>query len=481
MREWRGIKDTIVDYHYWLANWKALLVFVLKSPIQFLKALSKYRWLFSYLHTHEFVDRHTQGLRGTALKVAHLHYSSIVKHLTEILHNTFNHQDEVVVIDELIPPQIVVGMGLKTCPLELAPYFISSMVDQQITKYYIDAVENYGVPADVCPLPSGSAGVAIEDDYPKTGKCAVVSNMPCDGSAATTAIIDRRINLPTHILDVPLRYDEEGGKEIMVEELKEMIAFIEENTGKKMDWNRLREVCETYNKQSEYEIEKWEINRTDYPQVTGASLWLYRIYYYQMGAGHPLFVKTDKKVNKLIKKAYKNKELCTKNPKYRAILWNCPSNYYTHLSLWTENAWGVSVLNDLETHTSVDLIDTSTPDTMLEGIAHQYSRATMRKHTKGGYPHALDELWQLCEEYNADFVLMTDQISCKGMDALGGIYEEEARKRNIKICWVQHDLMDPRTISRQQMRDSVNKFMYNIMQAEPVDESLLEIEDHQAW
>lgn len=38
----------------------------------------------------------------------------------------------------------------------------------------------------------------------------------------------------------------------------------------------------------------------------------------------------------------------------------------------------------------------------------------MRKHTKGGYANVLDELWVVCKQYNADMVLMYDQISCNG-------------------------------------------------------------------
>ena len=58
-----------------------------------------------------------------------------------------------------------------------------------------------------------------------------------------------------------------------------------------------------------------------------------------------------------------------------------------------------------------------------------YQRTTMRKHTKGGYANVLDELWIVCKQYNADMVLMYDQISCKGMDGLRGVFEEQAAAR----------------------------------------------------
>ena len=131
---------------------------------------------------------------------------------------------------------------------------------------------------------------------------------------------------------------------------------------------------------------------------------------------------------------------------------------------------------DMETHISQVIIDTSTPETMLEGVALTYQRATMRKHTKGGYRNAVDEMWRVAEEYNVDTIIMYDQISCKGMDGLQGIFDEQARERNINFIWVQQDLMDPRTISRRDMRRQVNQYMTSVLRETPVDPTLLDFE-----
>jgi hypothetical protein len=105
----------------------------------------------------------------------------------------------------------------------------------------------------------------------------------------------------------------------------------------------------------------------------------------------------------------------------------------------------------------------------------------MRKHTKGGYRNVVDELWRIVEEYGADTVIMYDQISCKGMDGLAGIFDDQARERNINFIWVKQDLMDPRTISRREMRDQVNKYMQTVLQEEPLDPTLVDFEDDLAW
>lgn len=136
---------------------------------------------------------------------------------------------------------------------------------------------------------------------------------------------------------------------------------------------------------------------------------------------------------------------------------------------------------DMETHISTVMFDTSDHEHSLMDLAKTYQRTTMRKHTKGGYRNVVDELWRLCGEYNVDTVVMYDQISCKGMDGLQGIFDDQARLRNINFMWVAQDLMDCRTISRRDMRAQVTNYMTTVLKETPVDPALVDFDDSEAW
>lgn len=492
-REWRGLKDTMYDYYRWLITWKDMIVMVLKAPVSTIKGLWNYRWMASYLAAPAWIDRHTEGTRGTHLRIAHLHFNAMIKHTCNMIHMLFKHDkhfhpndkfsDKTVCMDELFSFEIMAGFpNLYGVPVQTIPIFLSSMVDQNITPPYLDITESYGVPADVCPLPSAEAGVAINDDYPMFGKCFLSCNMPCDGSTMNSSYIDRRFNLPSHVVNVPLRYTEEEVQKYAVDEVKSCIRFIEEQTGEKFDWDAYFSAMKIYNKQLEYELQKWDVNKTDYPQMTGATFWLYRLFYFHLSGGiDKIFIKTDKKVNKLMMKGYERKEHVSKEMRHRAIVWSCPANYYTSLANWLENCWGINVVMDMETMISYIMYDTEDKERSLATYAKTLQRTTMRKHTKGGYQNVLDELWHICDEYNADTVIMYNQISCKGMDGLNGIFDDQARERNINFIWVDQDLMDPRTVSRRDMREQINKYMTTVLQEEPVDPTLVDFDDTMAW
>ena len=203
--------------------------------------------------------------------------------------------------------------------------------------------------------------------------------------------------------------------------------------------------------------------------------------YHLHGGMDQRFNKADKRVHKLMTDAYEKRLPCSAEMRHKALVWSCPANYYTNFSNWLEQCWGIVSVMDMETHISQVIIDTSAPETMLEGVALTYQRATMRKHTKGGYRNAVDEMWRVAEEYNVDTIIMYDQISCKGMDGLQGIFDEQARERNINFIWVQQDLMDPRTISRRDMRRQVNQYMTSVLRETPVDPTLLDFDDCDAF
>ena len=492
-REWRGISDTSYDYYRWLITWKDIIVMAGKAPISTVKGLYNYRWMASYLSAPAWVDRHTEGLRGPQLRMTHLHFNMLVKPTTDLInfllandrhfHEKSKWADKTVNVDEIFSSEFIAGFpNLRDNHVTTIPIFLTSMVDQNITAPYLDITESYGVPADVCPLPSAEAGVAINDDYPLVGVCSLTCNMPCDGSIMNSSYIDRRFNIPTQVINVPLRYNGEDVQEYAVDEIKSAISFVEEQTGEKWDWDAFFTAMKTYNKQTEYEIQKWEVNKTDYPQMTGATFWLYRLFYFHISGGmDKRFLKVDEKVNKLMLKAYENKVPCSKEMRHRAIVWSCPANYYTSLANWLENCWGVNVVMDMETMISYYMYDTEDKEKALSTLAKTLQRTTMRKHTKGGYQNVVDELWRIVEEFNADMVIMYDQISCKGMDGLNGIFDDQAREHNVSFIWVPQDLMDPRTISRRDMREHINKYMTTVLQEEPVDPTLVDFDDSLAW
>jgi len=492
-REWRGIKDTVYDFYEWARLWGMLLMSFSKDLIPAMNQTLYYRWMVSYFCCHSFMDKNILGLRGSNLRMSHELTYCIYRYVAENLvilakgdrrnGNSEELNSKLVLIDEMTMAQIMAGFPtLIYLPAQVLPVFLCSILDQQITPPYLDAAENFGIPADVCPLPSAEAGCALRDEYPKLGTCFVACNMPCDGSVATTSYQDRYFNLPTYYFGVPIRYNEEAVQDYAVEELRGLIRFIEEQTGETFDWDAFFRAMKVYNQETEYELQKWEVNRTPYPQMTGETFWIYRMFFYHLSGGmDPHFLDTDRRVNRIMMRGYQQKKPCAPAMRHRCVEWSCPANFYPDFSVWAENCWGINVVVEMESLNFTKHLNTSDETEALRDMARLYERMVMRRHTNGGHDHVLGELWRQCENFNANVVIMYQHVCCKTMAGLQGLFDDQARELGIHLIWVEHDLMDPRTVSRKDMRGRVNNYMVNVMHAEPVDPTLIDIDDEVTW
>ena len=490
-REWRGVADTAYDFYEWLRMWGMLIGTFSKDLIPALNSVLHYRWMMSYLCCVGFMDKNTMGQRGSALKMSHLMIFDIFRYVAENLvlqakgdaknGNSAELNRKVVLFDEMTMGQLMAGFpDLIGIPYQLFAVFLVSEIDQLTCVPYIDAVESFGLPADCCPVPSSECGALVLDALPHMGKCFISSSMPCDGSTMASSYMARRFpDLPVFHLCFPVRYEDEETVQCAAEDIKACIKFIEEQTGAKWSWDAYFSAMKRFNTETSYELEKWAVNQTAYPQIIGPCYELFRKWNYEMDGGiDPRVINTFKKVNKIMLKAYERKEEAWPGKmKYRAIVWSCPAHYYANFSNWLANCWGVNVLVEMESLNFTKPLETEDKEEALRDLGRLYERMVMRRHTNGGYQHVVDELWKQCEIWDVDIIIMYQNVACKNMATVQGILDDQAREQNRKMIWIEHDLMDPRTVSRRQMRDKVSEFMRTVMHAEPVDPTLVDFED----
>ena len=490
-REWRGLKDTAYDYKEWLRMWGMLLGTFSKDLIPALNTTFWYRWMISYMCCVGFMDKNTMGLRGSNLQMSHLMIYDIFRYVAENLvllakgdrknGNSEELNKKIVLFDEMTMGQIMAGFpDLIGIPYQLMPVFLVSEIDQLTCVPYIDAVESFGLPADTCPVPSSECGALVIDALPHLGSCFISSSMPCDGSVMASSYMSRRFpDLPVFHLTFPVRYEYEETVEDAAEDVKACIRFVEKQTGAKWNWDAYFTTMKRFNEETKYELEKWDVNKTAYPQILGPCYELFRKWNYEMDGGmDPRVMKTCKKVSEILMKAYERREEPWPGKmKYRAIVWSCPAHYYANFTNWLANCWGVDVLVEMESLNFTKPLETEDKEEALKDLSRLYERMVMRRHSNGGYHNVVDELWRQCEAWNVEIIIMYQNVACKNMATLQGILDEQARDKGYHMIWINHDLMDPRTVSRKDMRAIVNEYMRTVMQAEPVDPTLCDFDD----
>ena len=490
-REWRGLHDTMVDYRAWLKNVMSMAAMVASAPIPCLKGFWEYRWMGSYLGTFMFIDRLFEGYRGPELVIAHMNMHAIVQSLTKKIALVLSHDlriggkdsDKIIPVDEVMPPLFLTGFkDLIPIPLQTLPEFIICDVDQQLEPYYIDVAESFGLPADVCSRCAAETGVALNDDFPLFGKAMLSTNMPCNASEATSMFQRRRIGLPDFQITMAMIHNEPAAHPYSAQVLRDCIEFVEKEYGVEYDWNALFKRAKHMNEQNEIELEKWDYFKTPYCPLTGISETLYRLYAWASANGQEdYFTKNDRKVIKIMRKAYKDKyEPFGGKTRHRAFLWGPSAVYYTDFPTWTQNCWGINIVLNMDSTMGHNMISTTDPDQALQDLALFSEKGVMRHMAVGGWDN-VNSVWEWATNFNCDMVLMNDNIACKGMLGVHAMMEEQARDLGFHFIFIEHDLEDCRTVPRRDMRKCVNEYMSIVLNEQPLDPTLVDFDDSAAY
>ena len=491
-REWRGFADTAYDYWRWLNNLGSMLVMVGRAPLRVVKALFRYRWMGSFLGTFAFVDRCLEGYRGPELRIGHLHMHAIVKSVTGKLATCIGNDarfgktaraDKIVCLDETLPPIFMAGFpNLTAMPMQTFPEFLICDIDQQLEPHYIDVAESVGIPADVCSRCAAETGVALDDDFPIFGKALLTTNMPCDASIATSSFQTRRIGLPDFPFMLPMIHNEDGVHTYTEQMILDAIAFVEEHYGEKFDWNAFFKKAADLNAMNSYELQKWDFFKTPYSPLSGITETLYRLYAWASANGlEEDFVKVDRKVMDIMTRCYEKRYVPWQGTtRHRAFLWAPSAVYYTDLPTWVQNCWGINIVLNMDSTMGYNQIDLVDEKQALSDLALLMEKGVMRHHAVGGWDN-VNAVWEWAERFNCDMILFNDNVACKGMNGVHGLMEDQARERGIHFLFIEHDLEDCRTISRRDMRGQINKYMSVVLGETPLDATLVDFDDAEAW
>lgn len=143
-----------------------------------------------------------------------------------------------------VPVDVIVAFDcvpvyMDTIPIRLSP-------NPVLTGKFIDAAEKF-VPPTTCGLCKTYLGTLIEDQYGVTADAFVYSTVPCDSSRVVYPNMERMMKVPTFAFDFPFRRDNRGS-EYMVAQIERFVLFMEEFTGTKLDWNKMKEAMTNSNR-----------------------------------------------------------------------------------------------------------------------------------------------------------------------------------------------------------------------------------------
>lgn len=198
-RRWRGVRDTLEDFAWWLRTWQRMLKFLLSSPVQVVKGLRKYELTESFSAVPAIIDSFTGSAAGARLREKH-------REMDDALKSCLTCAEAVFAADESIG-------GNGTCPA--AAVCIDGGAAESIM---------HGFP-NVRTVELSALELLFGKDretLPEAGACSIVSAAGDE---------KKRQKIPPSVFELT------GAAENIVE----CIRFTERQTGEKFDWDAFTE------------------------------------------------------------------------------------------------------------------------------------------------------------------------------------------------------------------------------------------------
>jgi hypothetical protein len=355
---------------------------------------------------------------------------------------------------------------------------IMALVYKRGTAEFMDYCNEVGFTETSCSGQRGAlgaylAGMGVDIDM-------VVTDTPgvCDTNANAFAFASVYLNKPFFQLDMPPDLTGERSNEYHREDYKALIRFLEEQTGKKLDPERLRENLRELAKQDKIMAELEDLARmVPSPLPVSYNLIMYSSRFL-FGGMQECTVLLESMLTIARENAAKNiSGLSGGVEKLRAFF--CYIDHYAqNLQLWQmldgngigyqgnilSHSWthNTPYVTDYHKEEAAYTIDTTDIDSMIDSLGMINSRMPMVKSIRGPYdaPNMwLEDTLGLAKMYSADLIVYNGTPGCRNTWGMVKLFARDTEKAGYPTYIMNTDAVDPRVQSWEATEERFMEFI----------------------
>lgn len=340
---------------------------------------------------------------------------------------------------------------------------------------YLDFGCEVGLTETSCSSQRGAlgayfAGLAEELDF-------LVCDTPgvCDTNANAFAFASAFFDKPCYQLNYPQKLNDGRTSNYEVEDYREMVSFLEEQTGNKMDYDRLKTVLLEVEKQDTIIADMEDMQMAvPCPMPIIFNLFIYAGRF--TCSGLPEFTLALEEMRKTVKKNVENgvSGLHSKVEKKRVYM--CYIDHYTvDMNFWKwMDEKGLSHLGSILSKTFMEgtaytrdlegspyKMDTSSEAAMFTSIAQLNARLPMVRSIRGPYDQPnmwLDETLAVAKAYKADCIIYNGTPGCRNTWGMVKPFIRDLEKLGYPSFIMYDDAFDDRVESWENTRARLEEF-----------------------
>ena len=359
-------------------------------------------------------------------------------------------------------PEIVLGIeGVGRICIESQAVLQNILGDPEFTHQFIDLAESAGVPADCCSADKAAVGAIMRDTYP-VPKCVVGINTPCDSQVLSTQVMAELSGSPLFVIDVPY-YDDDRTIKHVATQLAELVPFLEKHIGRPYDWDRLQVACDLSNQAVE-SLWSWLEQRRLVPLTQSSKLVGFTLVHQILFCGTQAGVDVAQALEREAVERNQRQERHF-DERVRAVWYQ--DSVWTDLQLydWMERELGLTIPVDIFGYYAQEgLIDTSSEESMLEGLARKLVKCQpMSRQFRGNIETYIEDFLHMHKAFRADCAIFAGHVACKHAWGGIGLFREACRKAGIPLLVFEFDMFDARITPRDAIQAELTRFVNEIV------------------
>jgi hypothetical protein len=402
----------------------------------------------------------------------------LMKLLAKYLKKAITAHDEgkqVAITSFCFAPPILYAFDVV--PLLLEPMTVfGTFILQRGTSEYLDYCCEVGFTETSCSSQRGALGAYLAGLGVRPDMIVCDSAGICDTNANSYSFASAYMDIPFYQLSYPPTLTDERAGAYHRQDFRGLISFLEEQTGRKLDMERLRDVVNEIEKQTELINEFTEFQTlVPSPIPSVFNLFLYSGNFL-MGGTRDF---TDL-LEAMLKKIRENAERGisgTSSGKERLRgffsyidhyttdlrFWNfLDRNDISHLGCILSTFWEDGAAYSAERKDAAFRIKKDSLDDMIDSLAMQVSRMPMVKSVRGPYdaPNMwLDDTLVMTSVMKADFVTYFGSMGCRNTWGMVKPYARDLERRGIPTLIMYADAFDDRVQSWEAVTDKMSEFI----------------------
>jgi len=389
--------------------------------------------------------------RPEAKKSEALYYQMLANYYTRLL-NAREEGKFVAAHTVFFPSEILYAMDIVPMHTEMTTWMMALFMAEQAE--FLAAGAELGLVSEICSPHRGLAGAFALGALPRPD-AILWSNLICDNTAKSGELIMEINDCPGFFLDHPFQ-DSEAEVKYLIEELEDMIDFLEEKSGRKMDWDKLAEIVERMDKQIALFREICELRKAvPSPFPTQDYFKLLSVDY--LCPGEPEAITYLETLRDELAEMVREGKGAVSPERFRLMTLFVPPMYLTgFLEKVTQEYGAVSVVEPLFTRWAEGRLDPTKP---LESVAKKLDLIPERRSMYGPLEErTLKDIVDCAEQYKVDGAIYWAFMGCRHTCATVRLFKDILSEIDVPMLTVDCDIVDPTINSEEEVREKLEQF-----------------------